>query len=188
MRPWNWWVYMHYLLEDLYFCAGIFGAVGVFITVMSYYKNKDKEIIDYEEKKKVIKDEFLRIKNDFDNSLYGFKKEAEKIKFEYKISDNYQDILKDKKDSNKTYLLQKNKIKEVNIDIQELENLLRNLEEISRKYNLYSKKKDFFDIEGFLKLYSQMYSFSENIEHEESEKLFKKFCKQQTKAISKIVK
>ena len=188
MRPWNWWINMHYILEDLYFCAGIFGAVGVFITVLSYYRNKDKEIIDYEEKKKEIKDELADIQVKFDSTLYAFKKSSEAKNDSYKVTDNYQDIVKDVKATNKTYLFSKNQLKADNIDFQDLENLLRELEEVSRKYNLYSKKKDFFDIEGFLKLYSQMYSFSENIEHEESEKLFKKFCKQQTKAISKIVK
>lgn len=188
MRPLDWWNYMHYILEDLYYCAGVFGAAGVLITVISYYKNKDKEIIDYEEKKKEIKEELSAIKDEFNSVLYAFKKATEKKNDIYKLTDNYQDILKDEKASNKTYLFSKNQLKKDNISIQDLENLLCKLEEVSRKYNLYSKKKDFFDVEIFLKLYSQMYSFSESIEHEEAEKLFKKFCKQQTKAISKIVK
>ena len=78
MRPLDWWNYMHYILEDLYYCAGVFGAAGVLITVISYYKNKDKEIIDYEEKKKEIKEELSAIKDEFNSVLYAFKKATEK--------------------------------------------------------------------------------------------------------------
>ncbi len=181
------WSYFHYIFEDLYYISGIAGLIIVLITIIKYYKYKKDLLIQNSDKEYELSTEFDNLTKTWNDLFNQLKKNLEKTKINMIQTNNYQDILKDKKTNSKKYYIKKDDFSSANIQLDDIFSFIKGFDNFSRKYLNFVGKKDFIDRNKFLEIYSNIYSFSESIKHEQADKLFNKFSKLVTDEIKEII-
>ncbi|MCQ2588580.1 MAG: hypothetical protein MJ174_10725 [Treponema sp.] len=181
------WSYIHFVLEDLYFLAGIAGIIIIVITVINYCKQQKESLIKESDKTHELSMQFSNLIKKWKELQDKLKENLKNTNCNLSQTDKYQDILKSKKENSRQFFINEKEFSDANISLDEINSFIDEFDNFSRKYILNSNKDDFIDKDKFLEIYSNIFSFSENLKHENADKLFNQFSKKVTKEIDKII-
>ncbi len=187
-RPFVWWSYMHYVFEDLYYLAGIFGLLVVGINIKTFLKAKEDEKIKNSNKEQKLSVKFSKLFEEWKVERKSFLETIDKTDVSWIRTDKYQEILEAQKSHDEKYFIKISDGTDITNELNKITSILKEFEEFSRQFLLFKQFEGVIEKKDFLEMYSNLYSFKKDMKTENADKLFKEFSKLYTKEIQKLAK
>lgn len=185
-RPCDLWTYIHFVLEDLYYLAGIFGLLVVGFNIKAFIKANEDESIKKSDKAKELSDNFSNLSKEWKNLRHSFEETIKDKNISWIRTNNYQNILEAQDKNDTTYFITTSD--GIEEEVETIKVFIKKFEDFSRSFLLFKRFEGIIEKKEFLEIYSNLYSFKKNIKTENADKLFKKFSNLYTKEIQKLAK